>query len=126
MSTVFFSLGSTDLTGSVDVNSYAVNSVDVYEEWTDGNNIDHRVVTRQRRQGSFALGFASAAAFSSWLALLSSQRLSGGYYAVTAYINNTGSTDTFNAFLDVQHPEDKWDLAHSRHWLVANVTLTER
>ena len=126
MSTVFFKIGTTDLTDYVDVQTYAVNREDVYDSWTDGNWIEHRVIARQRRSGTFSLGFATAAAFSAWTTLLASAKTAGGYYAVTAYINNTGATDTFNAFLDVSNPEDKWDLAHSRLWLVASVTLTER
>ena len=126
MPTVFFQIGTTDLTSYVDVQTYAVNKEDVYGQWTDGNWIDRRVIARQRRSGSFSVGFAAAADFAAWTSLLASAKTTGGYYAVTAYINNTGSTDTFNAFLDVSNPEDKWDLAHSRHWLVAQVTLTER
>ena len=126
MPSVFFKIGTTDLTAYVDVQTYAVNKEDVYDSWTDANWVDHRVVARQRRSGSFSLGFSTAAAFSAWVALLSSAKTAGGYYAVTAYINNTAASDSFNAFLDVSNPEDKWDLAHSRHWLVARVTLTER
>lgn len=126
MPSVFFKIGQTDLTAYVDVQTYAVNKEDVYDEWTDANRIDHREIVRQRRSGAFSLGFSTAAAFSAWTALLSSAKTADGYYAVTAYINNTGSSDTFNAFLDVSHPEDKWDLKHNRHWLVAQVTLTER
>lgn len=126
MPSVFFKIGNTDLTSYVDVQSYAVNKEDVFDSWTDGNWIDHRVIARQRRAGTFSLGFDTAAGFAAWTALLSSAKTAGGYYAVTAYISNTGTADSFNAFLDVENPEDKWDLAHSRHWLVARVTLTER
>ena len=125
MPSVFFKIGTTDLTSGVDVQSYAVNKEDVYEEWTDGNGAIRRAIYGQRRSGKFSLGFSTAAAFSAWTTLLSTAKTAAGYYAVTAYINNTGSTDTFNAFLDVSNPEDKWDLAHGRHWLVAQVTLTE-
>ena len=126
MPSVFFKIGTTDLTDFVDVQTYAVNREDVYDSWTDGNWIDHRVIARQRRTGTFSLGFATAADFAAWTALLASAKAAGGYYAVTAYINNTGATDSFSAFLDVSNDGDAWDLAHSRHWLVAKVTLTER
>ena len=125
MPSVFFKIGQTDLTAYVDVQTYAVNKEDVYEKWTDGNWKLHREIARQRRSGSFSVGFDTAAGFSAWTTLLSSAKAAAGTYAVTAYINNTGSADTFNAFLDVSNPEDKWDLKHSRHWLVAQVTLTE-
>lgn len=126
MPSVFFKIGSTDLTAYLDVQSYAVNLEDMFDTWEDGNWITHRVIARQRRSGTFSLGFDTAASFAAWTALLASAKTAGGYYAVTAYINNTGSTDAFNAYLDVSNPEDKWDLARSRHWLVARVELTER
>ena len=126
MPSIFFKLDTTDMTARVDVNSYAVNLEDVYDTWTDANGINHRVITRQRRAGTFQLGFANGTDFAAWTSLLSTKKTAGGYYPVTVYVNNTGSSDTINAFLDVSNPSDTWDLKHSRHWLVAKVTLTER
>lgn len=126
MPSVFFKIGTTDLTPWVDVQSYAVNREDVYEEWEDANWILHRVIARTRYSGSFQLGFSRADEFAAFTALLEAQRDPSGYYAVTAYINNTGETVAFIAFLDVLNEEDKWDRVNGRQWLVVTVTLTER
>ena len=125
MPSVFFKIGSTDYTGRVDPQSYVVNLVDDYVSWLDGDRKEHREVFRQLRKGSFSLGFASTADFAAWNAERISARAAGGHYAVTAYVSSTGSTDSFNAFLDVENPQDSWDLAHGRQWLVAKVTITE-
>ena len=125
MPSVFFKIGSTDFTGKVDPQSYAVNLVDEYTSWKDGNRREHREVTRQRRKGSFSLGFRSTADFASFRSTLTTAKTADGYCAVTVYVSNTGSTDTINAFLDVENPQDSWDLAHSRQWLVSKVTITE-
>lgn len=126
MPSVFFKIDTTDITAYIDVQSYAVNREDVFEEWEDGNWITHRVIARTRYTGSFQAGFASAADFSAFMTLLSTKKNADGYYPVTAYINNTGTTETFNAFLDVANDDDKWDAKHSRQWQVSTVAVTQR
>lgn len=126
MPSVFFKIDTTDITSYIDVQSYAVNREDVFEEWEDGNWITHRVIARTRYTGSFQAGFASAADFTAFMTLLSTKKNADGYYPVTAYINNTGTTETFNAFLDVANDDDKWDAKHSRQWQVSTVAVTQR
>jgi hypothetical protein len=125
MPSLFFKIDTTDLSAYVDVQNYAVNQQDVYEEWEDGNWTAHRRIARTRCFGSFRLGFSSAAGFSAFVSLLSTKKNVNGYYPVTAYVNNVGGTRTFNAFLDVVNEEDKWDAKNSRQWQVCSVTLTE-
>ena len=126
MPSVFFKIDTTDITAYIDVQSYAVNREDVFEEWEDGNWITHRVIARTRYTGSFQAGFASAADFTAFMTLLNTKKNADGYYPVTAYINNTGTTETFNAFLDVANDDDKWDSVNSRQWQVTTVTVTQR
>ena len=126
MPSIFFKIDTTDITAYIDVQSYAVNREDVFEEWEDGNWITHRVIARTRYTGSFQAGFASAADFTAFMTLLSTKKNADGYYPVTAYINNTGTTETFNAFLDVANDDDKWDAKHSRQWQVSTVAVTQR
>ena len=123
---VFFKINSTDLTAAVDIQSYAVNREDVYESWDDGNWTTHRQIARTRYQGTFQIGYASATDFAAWMTLLTTAKSAGGYYPVTAYINNLGTTATFDAFLDVVNEEDRWDPVNSRQWQVSTVVLTGR
>lgn len=126
MPAYFFKIGSTDLSAAVDKQSYAVNKEPVYEEWVDGNWTTHRQIARSRYSGSLRLGFASDADFTAFTALLSSAQTAGGYYSITAYVSNTGSVETFDAFLSVKNEEDKWDTAHSRQWRVSSVEIYGR
>lgn len=125
MSMVFFQIGSTDLTDYADIQNYNVNQEDVFEEWTDGNYVTHRVVTRTRISGTVKLGFKDAVAWAAFQTLLTSQRNINGYYPVTLYVNNTGDTVTTNVFLDTTNAT-KWDMVNSKFWRVQTVTITQR
>ena len=125
MPSVFFKIDTTDISAHIDVQNYAVNREDVFEEWEDGNWITHRVIARTRYAGSFQVGFAKGSDFTSFMTLLNTKKTANGYYPVTAYINNTGASVTFNAFLDVVNEEDKWDAKHSRQWQVSTVNVTQ-
>lgn len=125
MNMMFFKIGSTDLSQYADIQNYNINEVDVFQSWTDGNWIDHRDMVRTRITGTVLLGFKTAASWSAFQTLLSSQRNAAGYYPVTLYVNNTGTTETIDAFLDMTNAT-KWDLVNDRFWRVQTVTVTER
>ena len=125
MPSVFFKISTTDLTPWEDVQTHEVNREDVYETWTDGNWVDHRVVVRTRITGKVSLGFDKAADFAAFQTLLSSARDADGYYPITVYCANTGTLETVNAYLDTSGA-DKWDLKNSRQWQVVTVEITGR
>lgn len=120
-----FTINTTDLTAFADIQNYEMNREDVYTSWTDGNWTDHRVIARQRIRGKVKLGFSKATDFASFMTLLGSAKTANGYYPVTAYVNNTGTVETFNAFIDVSD-SDKWDTVNGRQWQVATLTVTGR
>lgn len=124
-SMTFFQIGTVNLTAWVNTRDYEMNSEDVYETWTDANWTDHRVIARQRITGKVKLGFSKPADFAAFIAAMSSQRQAGGYYSVTAYVNNTGATATFDAYIDTADA-DNWDLLNSRQWQVQTLTVTGR
>ena len=121
----FFQIGSTDLSAFADIQNFNINQDDVFQDWTDGNWIDHRDVVRQRITGSFQLGFKRSADWTAFLALIAAEKLTAGYFPVTVYVNNLGAPRTINAFLDLKAAA-KWDLLNERFWKVVTVTLTER
>lgn len=125
MPSVFFKIGTTDLTAWEDIQSHKVNREDVYETWTDGNWVDHRVIARTRISGKVILGFSKAADFAAFTALLSSQKDAEGFYPVTAYCNNTGTTESFDAFLELPGA-GKWDLNNGRQWQTFEIKITGR
>lgn len=122
---IFFKIGSTDLTAYADIQNYDVNKVDVYQSWTDGNWIDHREIVRTRIQGTVTLGFKKTSDWNAFLTLLQSQRDEAGFFPVTAYVNNTGTTEEIDAFLDLAG-SGKWDILNSRFWRVITISVAQR
>ena len=121
---VLLTINTTDVTAYIDKQNYNMNVADVFEEWVDGNHITHRVVTRQRRSGTVMAGFKSSTDLNTFLSTLSNAKTSGGYYPITAYINNTNASDTFNAFIDFTTTA-KWDWLNDREWHSVTLTITE-
>lgn len=122
---VLLKIGLTDITAYLDKQNFQMNKVDVGEAWTDGNGVDHRNVVRTRTSGKAVAGFSKAADFAGFCSLLSDEKETDGYYSVTAYINNTGTTETFEAFIDVT-TSTKWDWVNSRQWHTVTLQIVER
>lgn len=107
--TNLFKISSTDLTKWEVTDKHSVNRDDVYEEWTDGNWITHRVIARTRISGTVVLSFSRETDFSNFMTLLSTARNVNGYYPISVWCSNTNSLETINAFLDVSG-DTKWDV----------------
>ena len=122
---IFLKIGDINLSEFLDKQNYEMNSADVYEVWTDGNGIDHRVITRQRISGTVKIGYNCNYDFSAFVGLLNSQRSADGYYTVTAYVNNTNTTQTFYAYIDTI-TSAKWDFVNGREWHEITMQITER
>lgn len=99
--TNLFKIGTTDLTPWEKTEAHAVNREDVFETWTDGNWIDHRVIVRTRITGTVVLSFWKAADYAAFMTLLTTQRDAEGFYPVTVWCANTNTTETLNAYLDI-------------------------
>lgn len=127
-STIFFKIGSSssgDLSAFADIQNYGVNKVDVYQEWTDGNWIDHRDIVRTRIQGTVKLGFKSATDWNAFVSLLNATRDEAGYFPVTVWVNNTATSETIDAFLDLAG-SGKWDLTNNKFWRVITISVKQR
>ena len=125
MWTNLFTIGTTDLTQWERTEEHDVNREDVYEVWTDGNWVDHRVTARTRISGTVVLSFSRAADFSSFLSLLSTARDEEGYYPISVYCSNTGTVETINAYLDIAG-ETRWNLVAPTKHNTVTVQITGR
>lgn len=89
-----------DYTKNITVPSWAVSSIEVATNWTDGNNITHRDVLRRRVTGQFTFkdrrGGIDYAAF---LADLANVRTANNAYIITVFCNNVMEAQTIEAFL---------------------------
>lgn len=123
--TNLFKIGSTDLTGYEGMEKHNVNKDEIFEEWVDGNYISHRLFSRTQIAGSVYLKFPRESAYTTFLTLLSTARDVDGYYPVTVYCSNTGTAETFNAYLDIVG-ETKWDLTSPMKYHGVTLQITER
>ena len=128
MSVVFLKIGSDasgDLSRYADIQNFDVNQEEVFQEWTDGNWTDHREVVRTRISGTINLGFKTATDWNAFISLLNSNRTAAGYFPITVWVNNLGTSESINAFLDLVG-SGKWDLVNNRFWRVITISVTER
>ena len=123
--TNLFTIGSTDFTQFEQIDMHQVNRVDVYETWTDANWTDHRVIARTRIGGTVVLSFSRASDYNAFITLLTSARNAEGYYPISVYCSNTGTTETLNAFLDVTGAT-AWDVTVPIKHQTVTVTITGR
>jgi len=122
---VLLKIGNTDVTAWLDRQNCQFNETDVFESWIDGNGLNHRNVSRTQITGKAVAGFSKTADFSAFRTLIEGERQTDGFFNVTAYINNTGETKVFQAFIDIVATA-KWDWLNSRQWHVLTLNVTER
>lgn len=113
----------TDLSGYINIQEYAVNKTELFEEWQDADYDLHRVHVGDRVQGTFTLGFDSKSDLTTVVGYLSSYRDSDNQIWVKAYCHNTGAQETVLAYLDYVGA-GSWDQTNSRQWLTLDVTVT--
>lgn len=97
-----FKMGGTDYTSKIKMGTYKVNSQPVYEEWTDGNYLTHRVVTRRRLSGSFTMLFDDPVEYYEFLYKV--QDLTGieGYTTASLYVNNLHTIQDANVYISLE------------------------
>lgn len=123
--TNLFKIDTTDLTPWEKTSEHDANKTEVWEEWTDGNLVTHRVVSRTRVTGKVILNFSRLTDYTAFLTLLSTKRNVNGYYPVSVYCSNTDTLETVNAFLDVSGDTQFDVTAPIKHYSVT-ISITER
>lgn len=123
--TNLFKIDTTDLTPWEKTSEHDANKTEVWEEWTDGNLVTHRVVSRTRVTGKVILNFSRLTDYTAFLTLLSTKRTVNGYYPVSIYCSNTDTLETVNAFLDVSGDTQFDVTAPIKHYSVT-ISITER
>lgn len=123
--TNLFKIGATDLTKFEDTEKHVVNREDIFEEWVDGNYIQHRILSRTQITGTVFLEFTKPNDYSSFLTLLSAARDAEGFYNVTVWCSNTGTAETIDAYLDITG-ETKWDVTTPMKYHGVTIQIVER
>lgn len=121
--TDLFKISTTDLTQWEDTEQHKVNRDDVFTSWTDGNWTEHREIVRTKVSGTVVLGFSKESDFTAFMTLFSTARDVNGYYPVTVWCSNTNTSESINAFLELDG-ETVWDLSTPRKYHRITVAIT--
>lgn len=81
-------IGNVDFSRNVLTGTYEVNAYDVYQKWTDANQVEHRDVVRQRVSGSFDLKFLTEEDYASFIETVKANKASDGTLPVSLYVVN--------------------------------------
>lgn len=104
---MIFKIGEYDFTRCIVVGSATVNDIDIPTlVWTDGNGITHKSGIKTKASGTIDLHMRDDSFLANFRNALKTLKSEGGYYPVTAFINNTGEEKPFNAFLTATPSED--------------------
>lgn len=118
---MIFKIGEYDFTRCIVVGSAMINDTDFPTAvWTDGNGVTHKSGIKTKAAGSIDLHMRDDTYLQNFRTALKTLKTEGGYYPVTAFINNIGEERTINAFLTATPAED---IVGSRRTL-ADFTLT--
>lgn len=123
--TDLFKIGTTDLTPWEDTEQHSVNREDVYEEWTDGDWLLHRVIAKTRISGSVVLRFTRESDYTAFVSLMASQRTADGYYNIVVWCSNTNTSESLMAFLDIV-AETVFDVTAPIKGHIVTVAITGR
>lgn len=120
-----FSINGNNVTSDMDIQNYQMDMQDEYTEWIDGNGTRHHDVSRTRISGTFRLGYKNGTDYATFQTMLAAAKQSNNSYPVSAYVNNTDTTENFDAFLTMT-TSVKRDEKNSRIWYEVSVTVEER
>lgn len=101
MSMTLFIVNGNDYSDRISQKSYSCQKRDIFTEWTDGNWITHREITRTRIEGSFSITFLAEDDYEDFKSDLDAVKTSGGYLPITVWVNTDKATASINAFVEL-------------------------
>ena len=121
-------IDGTDFTQFIEVPSYRVNEVDVFDEWVDGNRVTHRHIVRTQGKGSFVFKFTNATDFNNFFAVIENNKIRIGDYSgaviASLYMVNKNTVKSGYFFFEAD-PQDTLPILGQTGWEGFEVTVTE-
>lgn len=102
---LFIVNGTMDLTTLIEVPSYQVNLEDVYEEWTDNNQVTHKDTIARKAKGSFSIRFESPDQYQAFMMYLKNNKKQNASYDCSVYLNNMLEAINTEMFIDFTAPD---------------------
>jgi len=94
-----FTLGGVNYSAHIIKDSYKVNKVEEFEEWTDANYVKHRYATRSKIRGEFEMQFIKQSDYAAFVTALASAQATDGTYLPTLFLNNKNAAESANCFM---------------------------
>lgn len=110
-------VGKTEITDLVVVDSYKMDSSQIYESFTDGNRVEHRIPIAEKIEGNFdvVLSRKNACDLAQFIDIWN-EAVTNGYVLLTVYVTNKGKMETINAY---------YEMASKQHELTADGTYLD-
>ena len=119
-------VNNTDITPYIDWASYALASQDIFQSWTDGNFVEHRIYSRARISGSFRVwlcgknGMDVDAFMELWNSATNNHITTLGVYD-----NVSNSIKAINAYCNII-PQSHREMVNGNYFDILTIEVTER
>lgn len=96
-------IGNRDITRNIILETYDVDSLDVTEDWEDGNYVKHSAVVRKRIAGTFKVMCSRSLGLTSkeFIDLVENSKTDGKAY-IYVYANNLAEIILIDAFINIK------------------------
>lgn len=120
------SLNSTDITKLINESSYKMDSEDVYENWTDGNFREHRVIARSKISGSFEVALYGQDGYDTKKFLeLWNGAVRNHIVTILVYVANEGKMRAIEAYYEIAGKSHR-QLSSGKYLDILSIKLEER
>ena len=119
-------VNGTDITQYIDWASYALASQDIFQSWTDGNFVEHRIYSRSRISGTFRVwlcgknGMNVDAFMTLWNGATHNHITTLGVYD-----NVANEIKAINAYCNIV-PESHREMVNGDYFDILTIEVTER
>lgn len=121
---IMFKIGDIDYSNRVLSGSYAMQSNDVYDTWTDANLKEHRSSYRTKVSGSLDMLFKTIEEYQAFLDNLKNLKTNSLTYPITALDNLSNEEISFDGYLSFSPKRRRNDLWQDMVDVVT-ITITE-
>lgn len=119
-------IGSNEITDIVVRDSYSMDKTQKYESFTDGNMVQHRIITAEKISGQFdvVLSEQSGCTLQQFTALWN-EAVTNGYVQAVVYVTNTGENKIINAYYTMENKKHE-QTGNGSYVDVLTIKLEER
>lgn len=120
-----FKIGNTSYANRIIAGTYAINSKDIYESFTDASSTAHRRLKRRKITGKVDMFFKDIAEFNIFLDVINRNKDENLAVDMTVSVNNLAEDKEIKAFLDFEPVRDR-DAMWNDYMMKYTLNIEER